>query len=166
MTTEPTQKILSSTAVVRFSDCDPFNHLNNSKYIDYFLNAREDQLIAYYDFNLFEYTKQTGCGWVVSQHEIAYIKPAFTMEKVILESVLIRWGEKEIHVEFRMWDEKKTHIKSLMWTKFFHYNFTTRKSEAHSKEITERFKQVEMPVEETGSFEKRVDMLRMNNKKN
>ena len=27
-------RIPESTAIVRFPDCDPFNHLNNSKYID------------------------------------------------------------------------------------------------------------------------------------
>ena len=29
---------------VRFQDCDPFGHLNNARYIDYFLNARQDQI--------------------------------------------------------------------------------------------------------------------------
>ena len=37
-------KILESKIRVRFQDCDPFNHLNNSSYIDYFFDAREDQL--------------------------------------------------------------------------------------------------------------------------
>ncbi len=26
--------------VIRFQDCDPFGHLNNARYIDYFVNAR------------------------------------------------------------------------------------------------------------------------------
>ena len=30
--------------MTRFSDCDPFGHLNNARYIDYFINAREDHL--------------------------------------------------------------------------------------------------------------------------
>lgn len=40
------KKIIESKVKIRFPDCDPFNHLNNSKYIDYFINAREDQLIG------------------------------------------------------------------------------------------------------------------------
>lgn len=41
-------KELESIAVARFQDCDPFSHLNNARYIDYFLNAREDQLALFY----------------------------------------------------------------------------------------------------------------------
>jgi acyl-CoA thioester hydrolase len=33
-----TATILESKAIIRFSDCDPFNHLNNSSYINYFFN--------------------------------------------------------------------------------------------------------------------------------
>jgi len=36
-------KILQSTYQVRFQDSDPFRHLNNARYLDYFVNAREDQ---------------------------------------------------------------------------------------------------------------------------
>jgi acyl-CoA thioester hydrolase len=38
------EKTPISFYTVRFNDCDPLGHLNNSKYIDYFLNAREDHL--------------------------------------------------------------------------------------------------------------------------
>jgi acyl-CoA thioester hydrolase len=34
------EKVPESEALIRFPDCDPFNHLNNSRYIDYFINAR------------------------------------------------------------------------------------------------------------------------------
>lgn len=60
------EKVLESKVKIRFQDCDPFNHLNNSRYIDYFINAREDQLIKHYDLNVYEYVKKFGKGWVVS----------------------------------------------------------------------------------------------------
>ena len=41
-----TPGILSSTAIIRFQDCDPYSHLNNGRYLDYFMNAREDQVWA------------------------------------------------------------------------------------------------------------------------
>jgi len=46
-------KIVKSKAKIRFQDCDPHNHLNNAQYIDYFMNAREDQLIEHFDFDIF-----------------------------------------------------------------------------------------------------------------
>ena len=48
-----TAQILSSTAVIRFQDCDPYAHLNNGRYLDYFMNAREDQLLKMYGFNIY-----------------------------------------------------------------------------------------------------------------
>ena len=40
----------TSKAKIRFIDCDPIGHLNNSKYLDYMLNAREDHVEDYYGF--------------------------------------------------------------------------------------------------------------------
>ncbi len=150
------EKIPSSKMLVRFSDCDPFNHLNNSKYIDYFLNAREDQLAQFYNFSVFAHSKETGCGWVVGQHEIAYLKPAFTMETVLIESMIIYWGDKDILVEFKMWDASKTKLKSVMWTRFYYFNLSTQKSEAHSEELNNRFKQLIVAVEDADIFERRM----------
>ena len=39
-----------SKVAIRFQDCDPFAHLNNAKYIEYFINAREDHLIQAYGY--------------------------------------------------------------------------------------------------------------------
>src|ERR1700729_3840566 len=89
---------------IRFQDCDPFNHLNNARYLDYFINAREDHLTKYYHFNLYEYVKQTGKGWVTAQNQIAYFSPATIMENVIIQSALLRMGEKDILVEMHMWN--------------------------------------------------------------
>jgi len=75
-TTQALPKELESIAYVRFQDCDPFQHLNNARYIDYFLNAREDQLIKFYDFSIFQYTKEANAGWVVTKTQIAYLYPA------------------------------------------------------------------------------------------
>ncbi|HKP96885.1 MAG TPA: thioesterase family protein [Fibrobacteria bacterium] len=52
-----TERETESIVTVRFQDCDPFGHLNNARYIDYFTNAREDQLIRYYDFDIYKLGK-------------------------------------------------------------------------------------------------------------
>jgi acyl-CoA thioester hydrolase len=61
MESNKNEKILESQMLVRFSDCDPFNHLNNSRYIDYIINAREDQLLKYYEFDIYKMAKDLGC---------------------------------------------------------------------------------------------------------
>jgi len=64
-------KITQSRAIIRFQDCDPFQHLNNTNYFNYFFNAREDQVGHLYDFNVSELYKEYHTGWVVYNHQIA-----------------------------------------------------------------------------------------------
>src|SRR6478609_1468305 len=106
-----------SRVLIRFQDCDPFNHLNNSKYIDYFINAREDQVAEHYNLDIFAMAKTKGIAWVVASNQIAYISPAFTMETVVIQSHLFAFSEKSLSVEMSMWDEKQTKLKSLFWVK-------------------------------------------------
>lgn len=78
-------KIPSSSVIIRFPDCDPFGHLNNSRYIDYFINAREDHLRDNYGLDVYN---AGGVSWVTGIQHIAYLKPVFLMEKLMFESVL------------------------------------------------------------------------------
>src|ERR1700748_71138 len=94
--------------LIRFPDCDPFNHLNNSRYIDYFINAREDQLLKYYQFSPYDYARKKGISWVVTQNQIVYLKPATLMETVVVQSTILQLRQKDLLVEMRMWNMDKT----------------------------------------------------------
>lgn len=153
-------KILESKTKIRFQDCDPLNHLNNSKYLDYLINAREDQLIDHYDLNIFENAKRTGTTWVVGKHEIAYLKPAFVMETVTIDSQLIQYNSKHLVVEIRMWNEAKTSLKAILWSSFIHFNAITGKAHEHHEKFMQLFENVVLPVEEA-SFDDRVKSFRM-----
>lgn len=65
-------KILESRTKIRFQDCDPFNHLNNAAYLNYFINAREDQLIINYGIDIYQMDQKEGKSWVVGSNQIAY----------------------------------------------------------------------------------------------
>jgi len=64
---------------------------------------------------------------VVTQNQIAYLKPAVLNEKVIVESMLIHIEKHSVIVELKMWNEKKTHLKSVMWSKFVSIDVRTGK---------------------------------------
>ena len=153
------EKFSESSAIIRFPDCDPFNHLNNSRYIDYFINAREDHLSKYHQFNIYEYAKEKKLSWVVSQNQIAYLKPAVLTETVVIQTGILQMDEKQILVEMRMWNKEKTRLKALLWTRFVHFNLATQKSENHSPELIARFKPLENSTINVDSFEKRVEEL-------
>ena len=151
-----------SRVLIRFPDCDPFNHLNNSRYIDYFINAREDHLYLHYQFNPYTYAQQKLLSWVVTQNQIAYLRPALLMEKVVIQSRVLKFDVRDILVEMTMWDIDKKVLKSIIWTTFTHYNFKTSKAEIHSQELIDQFKPLEDPLEKEISFEERVKEVRAN----
>jgi YbgC/YbaW family acyl-CoA thioester hydrolase len=126
---------------VRFSDCDPFGHLNNSKYIDYFLNAREDHLKASYGIDLKEWASR-GLGFVVSRHEIQYIRAVTYNETVCIRSALVGYGDNYLDVEMLMHDQHQQRLKAILWSRFTHINTRTGKKEDHTAEIAEFARQV------------------------
>jgi len=157
------EKILSSITKVRFQDCDPFNHLNNSKYIDYFINAREDQLLANYSLNIFKMANEEGLSWVVSSNQICYLSPAFIMESVLIDSQLIAYTSKSLMVELRMWDEAQSRLKSMLWMNFVHYNLKTQRPENHSARLSKLFGDVVLPVEQTIFEDRRNYLIKQRN---
>ncbi len=155
-----TSKLWESKVLIRFSDCDPFNHLNNARYIDYFINAREDQILANMDFNIYQFAAQYGLGWVVSKNQIVYLKPAFLVETVVIDSTLLKLTETGILIEMKMWNEQKDKLKSIMWTNLVHINIKTQKTQNHSQDLLDKFRPFENPIAPNISFDKRVDQLR------
>lgn len=148
------RKILKTKVKVRFQDCDPFNHLNNSKYIDYFLNVREDQLAEHYDLLIFETLNSLGKSWVVTSNQISYIRPANTLETVSIESQLVYFANKELLVEMKMWNESETELKAILWTKFIYYDIKNKRISNHSDELIKLFKSIVVPAKLI-SFEER-----------
>ena len=128
------QKQLKSTYIVRFNDCDPMGHLNNARYIDYMLNAREDHLRDAYQMTLDVFAKQ-GVAWVVTNHEIQYVRPVFYNEKVCIVSKLIEATDTQIRVEMLMYDEAAQQLKAALWTTFTHIHIKTGKREKHNPEF-------------------------------
>ena len=119
---------------IRFNDCDPFGHLNNSRYIDYFINAREDHLVTHYQFLFPEWIKK-GYGWVVTSHEINYLKPANAYETVCIRTSLIDYADSQLLVEAVMTDEKQQQVKAVQWTRFVFVDIKAGKKEKHPADL-------------------------------
>lgn len=157
------EKVLRTHTKVRFQDCDPFNHLNNSKYIDYFLNAREDQLIEHYDLDVYQVAAEEGLTWVVGTTQISYLSPAVTMEDVLIESRLMAYSPRHLQIEMQMWNKERSQLKSIMWMRFVHFNIQTQRSHKHNEYYLNLFEQVVNPIEQT-SLEERVKYVVRNGK--
>ncbi|WP_303317889.1 acyl-CoA thioesterase [Flavivirga abyssicola] len=153
--------VLESKTKIRFQDCDPFNHLNNGSYTNYFMNHREDVLMKHYDIDIYKMAKQHGKSWVSSSNQIAYLKPAFLMETVTFESQLIHFTDSELHVEMRMYDGDKSHLKAIIWSGFVHFNLLKQKREIHTEDLMQLFENVNNPVN-AFTFEERLIQMKSN----
>ncbi len=151
---------------VRFGDCDLFAHLNNARYIDYFLNAREDHLKEAYNIDLTDYYKQ-GISWLVGSHQITYLRPAGYNEKVFISSTLIQAGADSLLVEMIMTDEKQSHLKSFLWTKFIAINVQTGRKENHPEGFMEfATSVVNEEIDHTIGYPKRLQEMMLKIKSN
>ncbi|MEQ6123990.1 acyl-CoA thioesterase [Pseudotenacibaculum sp. MALMAid0570] len=152
-------KTVESSATIRFQDCDPFNHLNNASYINYFMNHREDMLLKHYDIDIYKMAKISGKSWVVGSNQIAYLRPAFLMEEVVIQSELIKYDASSLLAEMRMYTKDKTQLKAIFWVGFVHFDLLTQKKHIHSQEFMELFSNILLPKEET-LFEERVHSIK------
>lgn len=154
------KKTLTSSTKIRFQDCDPFNHLNNSKYIDYLINAREDQIEKEYDLDVYAHIKNNQAGWMVTSHQIAFLKPAFLMEEVTIESQLMSFDESNLQVEMKMLDKSGQKLKSLLWTQLTYVDLKTQQRAAHPDHLMDLFTEVGNPSDQK-TFKERTAFLRM-----
>ena len=152
-------KILSSTTVIRFQDCDPYKHLNNTKYLEYFINAREDQVLEAYDLDIYNVAVTQGIGWVTAQNQIAYIRAAVMKEKVEITSKIIQFAPRAMTVEFQMLSAQTSELKAFMWSKFVHVDMRTSKSIHHNEYFMSMFSKLAVSVG-TDTFEDRVKTIR------
>lgn len=149
----------NSLYTVRFNDCDLFGHLNNARYIDYFLNAREDHLKEYYDLRISEYYKKD-IAWLVGGHEIAYLRPALYNEVVTIQTTLLIADNEFLLIETQMINEKQTHLKAIMRTKFIPINTKTGRKEQHQPEFMEWAKTIEnSEIAKQGNLEQRIKQI-------
>ncbi len=156
-----TVKRARSNYVIRFQDCDPYGHLNNARYLDYFLNAREDHLQHNYGIDIYAIAMKEQTGMVVTQNQISYIRPADLREEVAIESCLIDMDDTSVVVEMIMYDKNLSHIKSILWVKVVAIDMkTTKRAQwpAELKKGIESLHSHEVNVREV-RFEERVKTL-------
>lgn len=157
------EKEKSTVVKIRFGDCDPIGHLNNVKYLEYMLNAREDHVEQFYGFTYEQYTRKTGCTWITIQNEIAYLREVRYNSKVQISSKTIEISDRISKVEILMKSEDGKTIHSVLWITVIYFNMKTRKSEVHPEEVKGLFKKFMVNLEQK-DFNSRVEFFRKQNK--
>ncbi len=111
---------------VRPDDIDMFQHVHNSKYFDYVLAARYDQMERCYGMAMEEFMKR-GFGWVVRTAYVDY-KRALTMgEYFIVTTGIETINEKGCRVKFSITNKATTKICCDGWFDYVMIDMQTGK---------------------------------------
>ena len=105
---EPTKQYSRFTTElkVRPDDIDMFNHVHNSKYFDYVLAARYEQMHQHYGMAMEEFLQQ-GYGWVVKTAYIDYKRPLTLGDAFLVTTGIVAFQDAGCRVEFTI-ENKKT----------------------------------------------------------
>ncbi len=96
---------------VRPDDIDMFNHVHNSKYLDYVLAARYEQMDKHYSMS-WEKFSEMGYGWVVAQVIINFKRPLKMGDSMIVRTGILEMNEKGSKVQFQIINKKTNKISS------------------------------------------------------
>lgn len=86
---------------VRPDDIDMNIHVHSSKYIDYVLAARYDQMERCYKMPIQEFMKH-GYGWVVRNTFIEFKRPLGLGDELIVETYIDEFYKDGVKVNFRI----------------------------------------------------------------
>lgn len=147
-----------SIVSIRFQDCDPFGHLNNARYVDYFMNARQDQVREHYGLEILKPGQSE--SWVVSTSKIVFLAPAQLAERVRIRTRLIGVTDRTITVEGLMLNETGQRLKSVLWLEFTYVSLTTGRPVNHPEDLMRLFHAVLVEDGAITHFDERISELR------
>lgn len=92
---------------VRPDDIDMFQHVHNSKYFDYVLAARYEQMEKFYNMSM-ESFLESGFGWVVRTAYVDYKRPLIMGDLIKIRTGILTINEKGCRVQFEI-ENVRTH---------------------------------------------------------
>ena len=141
MNTHPPIPVFSrfeTELLVRPDDIDMNQHVHNSRYFDYVLAARYDQMERCYKMSMEEFLK-AGFSWVVHTAHLEYKRPLGMGDAMIVRTWIAEIIKQGVKVQFEIL--KKQNGK-LCCTGYFDYkmiNIATSRAETIPAWITEKY---------------------------
>jgi acyl-CoA thioester hydrolase len=147
---------------VYFQDCDMLGHLNNARFLDYFLNAREEQVAQHYALNMGQLAREQNASWVITKHHLSYLRPARQGEIVHIRTQLIHFDNSNLVVEMQMLNEDGQKLKAVLWSEMTFVKVDSGVRTDHSDELMEMLEQLDVEGidYDPDGFDERVRALR------
>lgn len=128
----------SSRMAVRPDDIDLFRHVHSSRYIDYVLAARFDQMERCYGCGMQEFL-DAGLGWVMVGTELIYKRPLKLGDQFDVETHLIAFEKKVALVDFDIKHAVTGKSCCSGWAKYTMVSLETGKTVEIPDWVLERF---------------------------
>lgn len=128
----------TSEIPVRPDDIDMFQHVHNSRYLDYVQAARYDQMVRCYKMSMEEFMI-TGYGFVVKRAEINYKRPLVMGDIMLISTQVKEFNGSDIIVEFEILNKKNEKVTCDGIMLYTMINLKTGRSEKISEDIQTKF---------------------------
>jgi len=138
MSTENKYSRFSTDLQVRPDDIDMFNHVHNSKYLDYVLAARYEQMERCYGMSM-EQFMEMGYGWVVKTAHVEFKRPLVMGESFRVTTGIISMDEKTSKVSFSIRSLKTNKICSEGWFDYALIDIKTGRGMKISQEMIDKY---------------------------
>ncbi len=128
----------TSEIPVRPDDIDMFQHVHNSRYLDYIQAARYDQMTNCYKMSMEEFLIM-GFGFVVKKAELNFKRPLIMGDVMLISTQVKEFVGTDILVEFEILHKTKQKICCDGLMTYTMINLKTGRSEKIPSEIIEKF---------------------------
>ncbi len=123
---------------VRPDDIDMFRHVHNSKYFDYVLAARYDQMERCYGMAMEKFLEQ-GFGWLVRTVYIDYKRPLLLGDYFTVTTGIENINEKVCRVKFSITNKTTGKVCSDGWFDFMMVGIDTGKAVPTPQDVIEHY---------------------------
>ncbi len=127
-----------SELVVRPDDIDMNNHVHNSRYLDYVLAARYDQMKKCYKMSMDEFTGM-GLTWVVSSCFIEFKRPLVLGDAIIVKTGIEEIAGTQAKVRFEIFKKETGKLASEGYFQYAMINIATGRAEKIPAAVIEKY---------------------------
>jgi len=127
-----------SVMTVRPDDIDMHQHVHSSRYQDYVLAARYDQMARCYGVSMEEFIA-LGLGWFVNTSHIEYKRPLLMGDQFRVRTWVESFADKVVRIGFEILREPSGKISCHGWCDYTLVNLTTSRATEIPAWIVEKY---------------------------
>ena len=123
---------------VRPDDIDMNQHVHNSRYYDYVLAARYDQMERCYDMSMKAFAER-GFSWFVRSAHIEYIRPLHLGDVAVVNTCIEKIRSQGFKVWFKIRKQADNKIVAKGWFDYTMVSVATGRPELIPDDILEKY---------------------------